>query len=38
MLTGALLHQILLEPGDQTEDQVRQYVTRLFTGVGLLQK
>lgn len=38
MLTGALLHQILLEPADQTEEQLRDYIIRLLTGLGLLQK
>jgi AcrR family transcriptional regulator len=38
MLSGALLHQILLEPADQTEEQLRDYIIRLLTGLGLLQK
>lgn len=38
MLTGALLHQILFAPGDQTEDQLKDYVIRLLTGLGLLRK
>ncbi|MDL2410778.1 TetR/AcrR family transcriptional regulator [Rhizobium calliandrae] len=38
MLIGALLHQILLEPADQTEEQLRDYIIRLLTGLGLLQK
>ena len=28
MLSGALLHQILLEPVDQTEEQLRDYIVR----------
>jgi len=36
MLTGALLHQILFDPADQTEQQLRDYVIRLLTGLGLL--
>jgi len=35
MLTGALLHQILLEPCDQTEEQLRAYIVRLLRGLGL---
>jgi AcrR family transcriptional regulator len=36
MLSGALLHRILLEPAGQTEDQLRKYIRRLLRGLGLL--
>jgi AcrR family transcriptional regulator len=38
MLSGALLHQILLEPAGQTEDELRDYVVRLLRGLGLLSR
>ncbi len=38
MLSGALLHQILLEPARQTEEQLREYIIRLLGGLGLLPK
>jgi AcrR family transcriptional regulator len=38
MLSGALLHQILLEPAGQTEDQLRDYIVRLLRGLGLLPR
>nr|WP_286182214.1 TetR-like C-terminal domain-containing protein [Rhizobium sp. ICMP 5592] len=38
MLSGALLHQILLEPAGQTEDQLRDYIVRLLRGLGLLTR
>ena len=38
MLSGALLHQILLEPAGQTEDQLRDYIVRLLRGLRLLQR
>ena len=36
MLTGALLQQILFEPAAQTQEQLRAYVIRLLSGLGLL--
>ena len=36
MLSGALLHQMLLEPGGQSEKQLRDYIVRLLKGLGLL--
>jgi AcrR family transcriptional regulator len=36
MLTGALLHQVLLEPAVQSEEQLRDYLVRLLKGLGLL--
>jgi AcrR family transcriptional regulator len=38
MLSGALLHQILLEPAGQTEEQLREYIVRLLRGLGLLPR
>lgn len=38
MLSGALLHQILLEPAGQTEEQLREYIIRLLGGLGLLPR
>jgi len=38
MLSGALLHQILLEPAGQTEEQLRGYIVRLLGGLGLLPR
>jgi AcrR family transcriptional regulator len=38
MLSGALLHQILLEPAGQTEEQLRVYIIRLLGGLGLLPR
>jgi len=38
MLSGALLHQILLEPAGQTEEQLREYIVRLLGGLGLLPR
>lgn len=35
MLSGALLHQVLLEPAGQSEADIRDYVVRLLTGLGL---
>jgi len=38
MLSGALLHQILLQPAEQTEEQLRGYIVRLLGGLGLLPR
>jgi AcrR family transcriptional regulator len=38
MLSGALLHQILLEPAGQMEEQLREYIVRLLRGLGLLPR
>jgi len=38
MLSGALLHQILLGPAEQTEEQLREYIVRLLGGLGLLPR
>lgn len=38
MLSGALLHRVLLEPAGQTEDQLRKYIIRLLRGLGLIPR
>jgi AcrR family transcriptional regulator len=38
MLSGALLHQVLLEPAGQTEEQLRVYVIQLLGGLGLISR
>jgi AcrR family transcriptional regulator len=38
MLSGALLHRMLLEPAGQTQEQLREYVVRLLRGLGLLTR
>ncbi|WP_195180351.1 TetR/AcrR family transcriptional regulator [Mesorhizobium sp. INR15] len=38
MLSGALLHQVLLESTHQTEASLRNYVVRLLMGLGLLSQ
>jgi AcrR family transcriptional regulator len=35
MLSGALLHRVLLEPAHQTEEELRAYIIRLLEGLGL---
>ena len=35
MLGGALLHRLLLEPGEPTEAELRTYLRRLFAALGL---
>ena len=36
MLSGALLHQVLIEPAGASEADLREYVVRLLKGLGLL--
>jgi AcrR family transcriptional regulator len=35
MLTGAIIHHLLLEPGEPSPDHIRRYLRRLFRQAGL---